>query len=95
MKLVIDIPYNMQGMCGWHTDDICALTNIEVDILAEAIKNGTELTQSVWVGIDDEPHEDWECGNCGFLFEGMDFPEIKQMHYCPGCGAEMVGATDA
>lgn len=40
MQIVIDIPDNMQDMCQWHKDGICALTGIEVDMIAEAIAKG-------------------------------------------------------
>ena len=43
MQVVIDIPNNMKEMCRWHKDCICNLTSIEVDILAEAIRNGVVL----------------------------------------------------
>ena len=39
----------MKDMCEWHQDGICDLVNIEIDILAEAIKNGTVLPK----GHDD------------------------------------------
>ena len=91
MKLVIEIPEEVYE----RTRTIPALGLVDYEVVKDSVAKGTELKQSVWVGIDDEPHEDWECGNCGFLLEAMDYPEIKQMHYCPGCGAEMVGATDA
>ena len=40
-----------------------------------------------WVGIDDFPHEDWECTNCGYIIYGDD--DIRDLHYCPNCGARM------
>ena len=55
---------------------------IEVDE-AELVKHGS------WVGIDDFPHEDWECTNCGYIIYGDD--DIRDLHYCPNCGAKMDG----
>ena len=41
-----------------------------------------------WVGVDDYPHEDWECDCCGSVFYSNEsFPE--ESHYCPHCGAKM------
>lgn len=40
MKLVIDLPDNMVKMCGWHKEGICELTDLEVNMLAEAIDKG-------------------------------------------------------
>jgi len=36
-----------------------------------------------WVGIDDYPHDVWECDRCGYVHEG------EQYDFCPGCGARM------
>lgn len=49
IEVVIRIPKSMKDMCEWHQDGICDLVNIEIDILAEAIKNGTVLPK----GHDD------------------------------------------
>lgn len=43
IEVVIKIPKSMKDMCEWHQDGICDLVDIETDILAEAIKNGTVL----------------------------------------------------
>lgn len=37
-----------------------------------------------WVGIDDSPHETWECDHCGFVYEGWSPPQ-----YCEKCGCKM------
>ena len=42
-----------------------------------------------WIGIDEEPHEDWECDNCGFVIWADE--NIEEFHYCPNCGADMRG----
>ena len=46
IEVVIKIPKSMKEMCKWHRDGICDLVNIEIEILAEAIKNGTVLPKS-------------------------------------------------
>ena len=43
MQIVIDIPDNMKVMCEWHTEGICDLAIPEINILANAIANGTVL----------------------------------------------------
>ena len=55
--------------------------------VVEAIKVGTVFKQGCWVGIDEEPHEDWECNNCGFVIWADE--NIEKFHYCPNCGAKM------
>lgn len=46
------------------------------------------VVRGTWVGIDDYPHEDWECDHCGFVVEGTDDP-WNYYHFCPNCGARM------
>lgn len=41
-----------------------------------------------WVGIDDYPHEDWECDRCGCIVTNSDDP-WNYWHFCPNCGAKM------
>lgn len=45
MKVIIDVPNNMQDMCQWHKDGVCALTGIEVDMIAEAIAKGVVVSE--------------------------------------------------
>ena len=41
-----------------------------------------------WIGIDQEPHEDWECDRCGHIeYANEDVPD--KYHFCPNCGAKM------
>ena len=54
MKIVIDVPDNMQEMCRWHKDCVCNLTSLEIDILAESVKNGTALPKGYGRLIDVE-----------------------------------------
>lgn len=46
-----------------------------------------------WVEIDDEPHEVWECDNCGFVIDGsgcVDAYDYRDTYkFCPNCGAKM------
>lgn len=46
MKIIIDIPDNMKVMCEWHTEGICDLAIPEINILANAIANGTILPKN-------------------------------------------------
>lgn len=46
------------------------------------------VVRGAWIGIDDFPHEDWECSVCGEQVCGNDSIP-RDMHYCPNCGAEM------
>lgn len=44
-----------------------------------------------WIGIDEEPHEDYECDKCGYVVS--TFTENIEPHtkykYCPNCGVKM------
>ena len=46
-----------------------------------------------WIGIDEEPHEVWECDHCGFVIDGsgcIDPYDYRDTYkYCPNCGAKM------
>ena len=42
-----------------------------------------------WVGIDDFPHETWECDRCGKIIETDEPP-----NYCENCGAKMDGGKE-
>ena len=43
-----------------------------------------------WVGIDDFPHETWECDRCGKIVETDEPP-----NYCENCGAKMITPTES
>ena len=43
----------------------------------------------VWVGIDEEPHEEWECSNCGNIINTFLQDELEEHKYCHKCGAKM------
>lgn len=53
-----------------------------------------ERPKGVWVSIDEEPHEEWECDHCGFVIDGsgcIDPIEYRGIYkYCPNCGRRMV-----
>jgi len=94
MQIVIDISESLKEMCRWHTDDTGALTDVGINILAKAVKNGTELKQSKWIdeGFYAEGHSEhaYRCSVCDTHYIGY----VGEFNYCPTCGAEMVGATD-
>lgn len=48
-----------------------------------------ERTKGNWVGIDDEPCDEWECDRCGFIYDGSPPP-----NFCENCGADMRGEND-
>ena len=52
-----------------------------------------EVKMGHWIGVDEFPHEDWECDVCGSQAFGNDrIPQ--EFHFCPNCGADMREKTD-
>ena len=47
-----------------------------------------------WVEIDEEPHEVWECDNCGFVIDGSGcidpYDYLDTYKFCPNCGCRMI-----
>lgn len=77
---------------------VCSLESTLADDLKScaihsAIEELKQRKTSVWVAIDQEPHETWECGLCGFVIDGsccIDPDEYRDIYkYCPNCGAKM------
>jgi len=44
-----------------------------------------------WIGIDEEPHEDYECDKCGYVVSTYtaNIEPHTEYKYCPNCGAKM------
>ena len=64
----------------------------DTEKLREAKDKAIEVLESqkegVWVSIDEEPHEDYECGKCGYIISTCceyisPYAEYK---FCPSCG---------
>lgn len=50
--------------------------------------NVRPVVRGTWVGIDDFPHDDWECDHCGCVVESTNDP-WNYYHFCPNCGCAM------
>ena len=44
-----------------------------------------------WIGIDEEPHEDYECDACGYVVSTWtaNIEPHEEYKFCPNCGAKM------
>ena len=83
--------YNsMQDFVGYNTPKKNAvgecIERLKTDIPAADVRLNVTGT---WVGIDDYPHEEWECDECGCIVSNSDDP-WNYWHFCPNCGAKMV-----
>lgn len=45
-----------------------------------------------WIGIDEEPHEDYECDKCGYVVStySANIEPHTEYKFCPNCGCHMV-----
>ena len=45
-----------------------------------------------WVGIDEEPHEDYECSYCGYVVSTFtaNIKPHTEYKFCPNCGCRMI-----
>ena len=77
-------------------DDFCGhdrTATITLDTLADLVYDMPSVTQKSgkWIGIDEEPHEDYECSCCGYVVSTFtaNIEPHTEYKYCPNCGAKM------
>lgn len=90
-----------------HHSDLCELCPIYgqtgsdhcfEDALEYVIKDlEQEPRKGHWVAIDEEPHEDYECDNCGYTISTYtaNIEPHTEYKYCPNCGAKMVESQES
>lgn len=57
-----------------------------IDMAIEALSERT----GEWIWSDEDMS--WKCGNCGCVFEEIDWK--PEYNFCPNCGARMKGGDD-
>ena len=85
MKIVIDIPQDIY-------DEVKEYGITTFPLLAEVIQNGTPVQTGLWIGIDEEPHEDYECDICGYVCSTWtaNIKPNEEYKFCPNCGCRMI-----
>ena len=75
---------------------IASIHTLTVDETVKAIKNlpsvrSQEPKTGHWIGIDEEPHEDYECDKCGYVVSTYtaNIEPHTEYKFCPNCGARM------
>ena len=57
------------------------------------VKQEPSVTQKTgeWIGIDEEPHEDYECSCCGYVVSTFtaNIEPHTEYKFCPNCGCRM------
>ena len=55
------------------------------------IVHEVERPHGHWIGIDEEPHEDYECDSCGYVVSTFtaNIKPSDEYKFCPNCGARM------
>lgn len=75
-----------------HIEQLKKLRSIYNGSYGRSINKAIEVLENqkegVWVSIDEEPHEDYECGKCGYIISMFceyisPYAEYK---FCPSCG---------
>jgi len=82
---------NCEGKVLWSEKLIKDDAYKEIEQLPPVIPTPKEKT-AIWVGIDQEPHEDYECNKCGYIVSTFtaNIEPHTEYKYCPNCGARMV-----
>lgn len=88
VKSLMDMTfYDEEGYTIDDYEDRLAIVKSFVDPVQTV--DAVPVRHGHWVGIDDEPHEVWECDMCGYTYESE-----YQYNFCPHCGAEMKGENN-
>jgi len=68
--------------------EVCKFLVNLMDILEKQMQ---EPKTGHWIGIDEEPHEDYECDRCGYVVSTYtaNIEPHTEYKYCPNCGAKM------
>ena len=74
-------------------------TNQGLSLAIEVIEDLPSVTvrqTGKWIGIDEEPHEDYECSCCGYVVSTFtaNIEPHTEYKYCPNCGADMRGVSE-
>ena len=80
--------YSRHAVYGSDREKFDAWEEIIEAIEAIPAADVRPVVRGTWVGIDDFPHEDWECDHCGCVVGNTDDP-WNYYHLCPNCGADM------
>ena len=65
--------------------DMCIAFYMAINALEQEPKTGH------WIGIDEEPHEDYECDICGYMCSTFtaNIKPSDEYKYCPNCGKRL------
>ena len=78
------------GQVEW-SDQLIKVSDA-VDIIRHLSSVTPQERTGHWVGIDEEPHEDYECDKCGYIISTYtaNIEPHTEYKYCPSCGARMI-----
>lgn len=79
------------GCYSWEDGRYVEAIDMAIEAL-EFASAGPNPNTGAWVGIDDFPHQEWECNQCGKIVYTDSETGIEEYEFCPHCGAEMLNA---
>ena len=76
-------------MPRWRFKDEQAWRIADAEI--DKLQSVTPAKKGRWVPVDEEPHENYECDNCGYMASTWtaNIKPSEEYKYCPNCGAKM------
>ncbi len=80
---IVQLSHNKIG-----DDDCDAIIQKDIETIKALPPVTPQPKTGHWIGIDEEPHEDYECDKCGYTISTYtaNIEPHTEYKYCPNCG---------